>query len=71
MTDCNDAIRPVHNRMPVLLHTDEYDRWLNGSFDEAVGFQQRCFPDHLIAMKRTAEPWVKRKATAEATGPLL
>ena len=23
MTDCNEAIRPVHDRMPVLLHVDE------------------------------------------------
>ncbi len=71
MTDCNEAIRPVHDRMPVLLHADEYDRWLHGSFDEAVAFQGRTFPDHLIAMERTAEPWVKRKAASEATGPLL
>lgn len=62
MTDCNDAIRPVHNRMPVLLMPDEYDRWLNGDFEEAVGFQQRCFPDELIKMERTSELWVKRVA---------
>ncbi|TPG21770.1 DUF159 family protein [Sphingomonas koreensis] len=60
MTECNEAIRPVHNRMPVLLLPDEYDRWLNGSFDEALAFQARCFPDTLIAVDRTAEPWVKR-----------
>ena len=64
MTDCNEAIRPVHDRMPVLLHADEYDRWLNGSFDDALAFQARCFPDELIEMTRTAEPWVKRAGTA-------
>ena len=63
MTDCNAAIRPVHDRMPVLLHADEYDRWLNGSFDDALAFQARCFPDELIEMNRTAEPWVKRAGT--------
>ncbi|MFW2831703.1 SOS response-associated peptidase [Sphingomonas sp. ID0503] len=62
MTDCNEAIRPVHDRMPVLLHADEYDQWLNGSFDEALDFQNRCFPDELIEMTRTNELWVKRKA---------
>jgi putative SOS response-associated peptidase YedK len=25
MTDGNEAIRPVHDRMPVLLHADEWD----------------------------------------------
>src|ERR1700761_8088031 len=39
MTDCNEAIRPVHDRMPVLLMRDEYDLWLNGSYDEALAFQ--------------------------------
>ncbi|WP_376776069.1 MgtC/SapB family protein [Rhizobium populisoli] len=29
---CRDeAIAPVHNRMPVLLHRDDYERWLLGS----------------------------------------
>jgi putative SOS response-associated peptidase YedK len=65
MTDCNEAIRPVHDRMPVLLHADEWDQWLHGSYDDALTFQARCFPDHLIAMERTSEPWVKRKAPAE------
>lgn len=64
MTDCNDAIRPVHNRMPVLLMPDEYDGWLNGSFDDALAFQERCFPDDPIEMTRTDELWVKRKPAA-------
>ncbi len=59
MTDCNEAIRPVHDRMPVLLMPDEYDRWLNGAFDDAVAFQERCFPDELIEMARTSESWRK------------
>ncbi len=61
MTECNEAIRPVHDRMPVLLHADEYDRWLRGSFDDLIAFQERCFPDDLIEMTRTDELWVKRK----------
>lgn len=71
MTDCNEAIRPVHDRMPVLLMPDEYDRWLNGSFDDALAFQQRCFPDELIEMTRTAELWVKRKADTPPDTNLL
>lgn len=72
MTDCNEAIRPVHDRMPVLLQPDEYDTWLNGDFDTAASFQQRCFPDELIQMVRTDELWVKRKpVTAAADLPLL
>jgi putative SOS response-associated peptidase YedK len=59
MTDCNEAIRPIHDRMPVLLMPDEYDRWLNGSFEDLIGFQKRCFPDALIDMVQTSEPWTK------------
>lgn len=64
MTDCNEAIRPVHDRMPVLLHRDEYDQWLHSRFDDILTFQERCFPDHLIHMNRTSEPWAKRKVPA-------
>ena len=69
MTDGNEAIRPVHDRMPVLLHTDDYDRWLNGSFEDAVLFQERCFPDELIKMERTTDLWVKRNAARGADQP--
>lgn len=62
MTDCNEAVRPVHERMPVLLHEEDYDVWLRGSLDDVMGFQWRCFPDELIAMERTSDPWLKRRA---------
>ena len=64
MTGCNEAIRPVHDRMPVLLLPAEYDRWLNGTFDDLLAFQQRCFPDDLIEMTRTSDPWNKPRAGA-------
>ena len=28
-TDANDLVRPIHDRMPVILHEDEEDRWLD------------------------------------------
>jgi putative SOS response-associated peptidase YedK len=71
MTDCNEAIRPVHDRMPVLLQTDDYDRWLNDSFEDAIGFQQSCFPDDLIEIERTNELWVKRRPAALAEAATL
>ncbi len=61
MTDCNEAIRPVHDRMPVLLHPDEYDQWLHGSLDDVIAFRDRCFPDELIQMNRTDELWSRRR----------
>ena len=65
MTDCNEAIRPVHDRMPVLLHEEDHDRWLHGSLDDVIAFQTRCYPDDLIEIERTAEPWLRRRPEAE------
>jgi putative SOS response-associated peptidase YedK len=61
MTDCNEAIRPVHERMPVLLHPDEYDQWLHGSLDDVIAFRDRSFPDELIEMNRTDERWSRQR----------
>lgn len=71
MTECNEAIRPVHDRMPVLLMPDEYERWLHGSPDDVLAFQARCFPDDLIEMTRTDELWVKRKPAEGQAANLL
>lgn len=71
MTDCNEAIRPVHDRMPVLLHVDEYDRWLHGDFEEIIGFQERSFPDAMIAIDRTTDPWVKARSPYPENSMLL
>ena len=60
MTDCNEAIRPVHNRMPVLLQPHDYEQWLHGSLDDIVSLQDRCFPDELITTERTSDLWVNR-----------
>jgi len=29
-TEANEVLRPVHDRMPVILHTDNYSLWLEG-----------------------------------------
>jgi putative SOS response-associated peptidase YedK len=71
MADCNDAIRPLHHRMPVLLHPHEYEQWLRGSFEDLLAFQKRCFPDDLIEIQPTSELWVKRKAPASSEAPSL
>jgi putative SOS response-associated peptidase YedK len=62
MTDCNEVVRPVHDRMPVLLHEEDYDLWLRGSLEDVMSFQGRCFPDELTALRRTEEPWFRRKS---------
>lgn len=72
MTDCNDAIRPLHHRMPVLLQPYEFDQWLRGSFEDLVAFQQRSFPNELIEITPTKDLWVpKRAGTSVGSQPEL
>ena len=36
-TDANELMEPVHNRMPVILHPRDYDRWLTREPRSAEG----------------------------------
>jgi putative SOS response-associated peptidase YedK len=38
MTDANKAIAPLHDRMPVFLFENEWDKWMAGSFDDLLAF---------------------------------
>jgi putative SOS response-associated peptidase YedK len=33
-TEENELMEPIHNRMPVILHSRDFDRWLN-NYDES------------------------------------
>lgn len=33
-TDPNELAAPIHNRMPVILHSEDYEMWLDSDFDE-------------------------------------
>ncbi|MGB8508153.1 MAG: SOS response-associated peptidase [Pyrinomonadaceae bacterium] len=33
-TEANEVLRPVHDRMPVILHPDDYELWLGGDARE-------------------------------------
>jgi len=70
MTVANEAIQPVHSRMPVLLLAHEYDRWLNGTFDDLIAFQERRFSDDLIEVMRTSDPWSKPRVARAPDAPL-
>ena len=37
----NPLVEPYNDRMPVLLTSDEYDRWLRASIQDVIGFQFR------------------------------
>ena len=33
-TEPNELVEDIHNRMPVILHTEDYEMWLDPDFDE-------------------------------------
>jgi putative SOS response-associated peptidase YedK len=39
-TDANDMMTPVHNRMPVMLPEDAWERWLDPSRTEGAGLAE-------------------------------
>jgi putative SOS response-associated peptidase YedK len=48
-TQSNDVVRPIHAKaMPVILTTpNEFDVWLDGSFNDAIALQ-RPLPNELL-----------------------
>ncbi len=58
MTNANEAIQPYHERMPVLLETEDWQQWLTVDADYAL----RCAsPMSAVRIKvtPTEELWVK------------
>ena len=43
-TDANDLLRPLHDRMPVILPEQEYGRWLDPQLDDPVKLQALLKP---------------------------
>ena len=35
VTDANELLKPIHDRMPVILEPEQHELWLNGTPDEA------------------------------------
>ena len=43
-TDANGLIRPLHDRMPVILQKDEFDLWLDPKIEDAARLQPLLDP---------------------------
>lgn len=59
MTEANEHVRGVHDRMPVILPNETWSTWLDGTPQDAF---QLCRPhgaDMLVT--RTDEPWAGRR----------
>ncbi|WP_120075996.1 SOS response-associated peptidase [Aurantiacibacter odishensis] len=59
MTDANDHVRGVHDRMPVILSPGDWSTWLDSSPQEAFTLCRPFAGDMQIT--RTDEPWAGRR----------
>jgi putative SOS response-associated peptidase YedK len=50
-TEANTLMQPIHDRMPVILHSTDYDQWLDPSQQTASQLQPllRSYPDQEMA----------------------
>jgi putative SOS response-associated peptidase YedK len=70
MVDATDELFDIHDRMPVILHPEEHDAWLNCPAEDALALVRK-YPASRLLVDRTDEPWFKAKAKASATPSLL
>ena len=49
-TEPNELVRPIHNRMPVILRPEDEDQWLDASRTPFVKAQSllKLYPDELM-----------------------
>ncbi len=50
-TVANDLLRPLHERMPVILHPNDYDRWLDPQQTDTSSLETLLTPYEDDAMK--------------------
>ena len=43
-TDANDIVRPIHDRMPVILQRQDYETWLDLEIQDTMALQKLLQP---------------------------
>ncbi|MFC2037805.1 SOS response-associated peptidase [Chloroflexota bacterium] len=66
-TQPNELVRPLHNRMPVILHPRDYELWLDPEVQQAELLQPllRPFPPEALAAYPVSR-WVNRPQNDDA-----
>ena len=61
-TASNDAVMHYNERMPVLLHANEWEHWLTCSIQDVIALQYRTYPADNLGITPTDEAWIPRNA---------
>ena len=70
MVDATEELFHIHDRMPVILHAADHDRWLGADPQDAMKLVTQ-YPAKRLAVERTDIPWFSRKSAAAETPKLL
>jgi putative SOS response-associated peptidase YedK len=51
-TAANDLVSPIHDRMPVILHPEDYNLWLNPAIGDPGSLMPlfKSYPEDLMAL---------------------
>src|SRR3546814_12663938 len=53
-TDPNPLVEPLHPKaMPVVLHSDDHERWLRGSFEDVLRSEERRVGKECVSTGRS------------------
>jgi putative SOS response-associated peptidase YedK len=72
-TDANDTLRPLHDRMPVILPEEDYDRWLDPKGDDPTQLCELLKPypsEEMIAFPISTLVNNARNESAQCIEPL-
>jgi len=70
MVDAVPEMMEIHDRMPVILHPDDWDRWLHADADEAMALVKQ-YPANQLIVEPTDELWVPKRRPNDRQPELL
>lgn len=69
-TTPNDLMKPIHDRMPVIIHKDDYDTWLAGQASAAKKLLKPFDADQMEAWRVGSEVNSPRNDSEGLTKPI-
>lgn len=70
-TASNKEIEPIHSRMPVIIHREDYDMWLQADTEDEINALLRPLPDGTLQMHEVSKDVnVVKNNAKELIGPI-